>query len=508
MGAPSNLTPGNDQGLPNPSGHINARIWRQRRVGFNAKCANDQATIPTWKSPAQVPFLAEAQPSNSHAPVRSGRNEGLPTQPQQPQSKFGHLLEATGSTSYHQRAHKTSHPYQRLGSKGRIHHGAEYRGIRINQDNPHNPPTPTTNSQASHRDSTFSHFPPPSNANFPHSGYLPMDAQSPDYASTAAPLGASYSTNPPVGEKAPLDTPSFTSEPTHLMSEGSTEHPYSAPFKNRGGADSGNLESKGKLPESGRDDDIERFTVRPRTPPPNQAPGTVSHSRVCLFVRQQPIAARACKPGDKCRRPIDPIPIIQLLMTDFSPESMEDKMQLASNQYIVSCHLSPIAKEHGGANEKHPSKQTDRGEINDPDSNLSAGRTLSGNCHAGPFSVKEDPDPTNAPPHPRSAPNQAINSASVLRQTSGRLQSPNPPASMPATFFIFPDLSICKVGRYRLRFQLMDVHEALRLGCSPILHEVYSEPFQVFHARDFPGLQPTPLLTARLRSLGAVGINA
>ncbi|ODH52934.1 hypothetical protein GX48_00802 [Paracoccidioides brasiliensis] len=376
----------------------------------------------------------------------------------------------------------------------------------MDQDNPHNSPTPTTNPQAAHRDSTPSRSPPPSYANFPHSGYLPTDAQSPDHAPIGAPLGASYSTNPPVREKAPLDTPSFTSEPTHLMSEGSTEHPHSAPFKNLGGADSGDLESKGKLPESGGDDDIERSTVRPRTPPPNQAPGTVSHSRLCLFVRQQPIAARACEPEDRWRRPMDPIPVVQLLMTDFSPESVEDRMQLASKQYIVSCHLSPIAKEHGEANAKHHSKQADRGEINDTDSNLSAGRTLGGNCHASPFSVNEDPDPTNAPPHPRSAPNQAIYSASALRETSGRLQSPNPPASMPATFFVFTNLSIGKVGRYRLRFQLMDVHEALQLGCSPILHEVYSQPFQVFHKRDFPGLQPISLLTEKLRSLGVVGI--
>ncbi|RJE17567.1 Velvet factor, partial [Aspergillus sclerotialis] len=67
-------------------------------------------------------------------------------------------------------------------------------------------------------------------------------------------------------------------------------------------------------------------------PPPQPPAATPRHSisksspsRYHLHIRQQPVAARACGAGDRDRRPVDPPPIIQMLLTDFSPGSAEDK---------------------------------------------------------------------------------------------------------------------------------------------------------------------------------------
>jgi len=71
-------------------------------------------------------------------------------------------------------------------------------------------------------------------------------------------------------------------------------------------------------------------------------------------------------------------------------------------------------------------------------------------------------------------------------------------------FFCFPDLSCRTHGRYRLRFVLMRIDpKNLHVGgSSPILTEVLSEVFQVYTAKDFPGMRPSSALTRALKLQG------
>jgi hypothetical protein len=71
-------------------------------------------------------------------------------------------------------------------------------------------------------------------------------------------------------------------------------------------------------------------------------------------------------------------------------------------------------------------------------------------------------------------------------------------------FFCFPDLSCRTHGRYRLRFVLMRIDPAnLQVGgFSPILTDVLSDVFQVFTAKDFPGMRPSSALTRALKLQG------
>lgn len=73
-------------------------------------------------------------------------------------------------------------------------------------------------------------------------------------------------------------------------------------------------------------------------------------------------------------------------------------------------------------------------------------------------------------------------------------------------FFIFPDLSCRQSGHYRLRFTLMQVNLGiLPTGSSSNLTVglVESEIFEVFSAKDFPGMRPSTALTKELKRQGA-----
>jgi hypothetical protein len=79
---------------------------------------------------------------------------------------------------------------------------------------------------------------------------------------------------------------------------------------------------------------------------------------------------------------------------------------------------------------------------------------------------------------------------------------------VPATFFVFPDLSIRSAGVYRLQFRLMNWGLVEDTGQSmPVLAEVWSDPFRVYPAKDFPGMRDSSPLTEALKELGFVELK-
>ncbi|PYH40748.1 velvet factor family protein [Aspergillus saccharolyticus JOP 1030-1] len=233
------------------------------------------------------------------------------------------------------------------------------------------------------------------------------------------------------------------------------------------------------------------------SPPPRQPAST---SRYHLFIRQQPLAARACGAGDRDRRPIDPPPIIQMLLTNFDPESSEDNEILQDPRFTVGCFLIP---EPGVTQSEMNADGTGRAD------ELSHGQCtplLSGKAFVSPFYVEEDPDPSTAPAHPSSvyyAPEKGIYSPRVDYQSS------NPHVTkQPATFYIFSDLSVRTAGLYRLQFRLMNWGHVEDTGKSmPILAEAWTDPFRVYPAKDFPGMRDSSPLTEGLKELGFVELK-
>lgn len=238
------------------------------------------------------------------------------------------------------------------------------------------------------------------------------------------------------------------------------------------------------------------------------------------------MAARTCGAGDKDRRAIDPLPIVQLLITDFSLDSEQDVEALKYNFYVVGCQLFAIDIDprsgaerrihtsniiERGSGSKSRDEAGDRGlsgrHAEEASQNGRSVQVLSGRTYVSPFFVDADPEPQMAPIHPRSS--TVVEEKGKAKQCSP-LTPLSPRTKIPSTFFIFSDLSVRTSGIYRLRFRLVDVGKVAesRPGTStPILDEVWSQPFQVYAAKDFPGMRETPYLTEQLKGLGAGGIK-
>ncbi|KAK2755784.1 hypothetical protein FQN54_005934 [Arachnomyces sp. PD_36] len=253
---------------------------------------------------------------------------------------------------------------------------------------------------------------------------------------------------------------------------------------------------------------------------PQETPSTSPNSRLRLHIRQEPIAARACGAGDKDRRVLDPPPILQLLITDFSPDSHQDIDALNYNLYVVGCQLFSISTDPKNGIERrvHASNIIERVSSsksrgvkrarNGESQNERSVQVLSGRTYVSPFFVEADPEPHRAPIHPRSSSPAAIDGKGKSKLYTPI--TPTSPTGIPSTFFVFADLSVRTSGTYRLRFRLMDVGHAAELSpgtSTPVLDEVWSQPFQVYAAKDFPGMRETPYLTEQLKGLGAAGLK-
>jgi len=197
-----------------------------------------------------------------------------------------------------------------------------------------------------------------------------------------------------------------------------------------------------------------------------------------------------------------------MLLVDFDPNSRDDRNLLESPRFTVGCFLYSIKEMpnppsspslHSGEQEQlvHSSciieapsnarMAVAASEDARPNPQGRPFQLLSGSCYVSPFYVEEDPDPNTAPAYPISRPSM----------------TPAPVRPLPASFFVFTDLSVRKAGVYRLKFRLTDwgvVEETDQP--QPILAEALSEPFTVYSSKDFPGMRESSNLTEQLRKLG------
>jgi Velvet factor len=212
--------------------------------------------------------------------------------------------------------------------------------------------------------------------------------------------------------------------------------------------------------------------------------------RCRLYIRQQPRAARA-GPDGKDRRTIDPPPILQLQIPGFNPGSPTDLEDLRSAHWVVHCRL---------VSSSSPRQEMGMLAHTSEDGQSSVQRLLLGNYVSGPTFCGDDPDPDSAPEPLRSAPSSPSARLMMARPRNGQ-----PQMSLPATFFIFADLSVRKAGEYRLEFKLMKMEPQLLFQGStvPTLHSVTSDIFKVVNAKDFDQVQPSTKLVRGLLDRGA-----
>jgi hypothetical protein len=200
-----------------------------------------------------------------------------------------------------------------------------------------------------------------------------------------------------------------------------------------------------------------------------------------------------------------------MLLVDFDSKSDDDLELLQNPRYTVACLLYAVRKS-GPENEDekliHSTHMIEntvrrrRGSHEDsvtcsPLDNASsphprAIQVLSGKTYVSPFYTPIEPDPETAPGHPSSQPGR-----------SSYIKTVTETSTIPATFFVFADLSVRTAGTYRLKFRLMDWGMAFdTVKAQPILAETMSEPFRVFSSKDFPGMKESSALTWKLKEMG------
>jgi hypothetical protein len=247
----------------------------------------------------------------------------------------------------------------------------------------------------------------------------------------------------------------------------------------------------------------QRYNQSPLTDNITQQRAEKRARRCRLYIRQQPRAARA-GPDGKDRRTIDPPPILQLQITDFDPGSAADMEDLRSAHWVVHCRLVSSSSPRQEMSMLTPSSE-------DGQSSGIPQRLLLGNYVSGPTICEDDPDPDTAPEPLQTAPSSPSTRLMMMRPSSKAppkgtgARRGQPQTSLPATFFIFADLSVRKAGEYRLEFKLMKMEpQFLSTGSTvPTLHSVTSDVFKVVNAKDFDQVQPSTKLVRGLLDRGA-----
>jgi hypothetical protein len=177
-----------------------------------------------------------------------------------------------------------------------------------------------------------------------------------------------------------------------------------------------------------------------------------------LKIRQQPVAARACGFGERDRRVIDPPPILELKITDKATGRPEQ-----DHTGMLALHCTLL----------NPASQEDETQAPTNPADIQSTRRLMGTLVASPYQAKDE------------------------RNIAG-------------TFFVFPDLSCRAPGRYRLHFKLLriDPFNMQQGAIHGTVASIITDVFNVYTAKDFPGMRASSDLLKALRRQGLnVGVK-
>ncbi|KAJ5820443.1 VeA-like protein [Penicillium riverlandense] len=257
-----------------------------------------------------------------------------------------------------------------------------------------------------------------------------------------------------------------------------------------------------------------------------------------LQVVQQPIRARMCGFGDKDRRPITPPPCIRLIVRDAQTEKEIDINEIDTSFYVLTVDLWNA----DGTNEvnlvKHsatsPSISTAMSSsYPPPPQSMSPTYSAYNNPYGQPVYPGMNnyyggaqmgyQNPYGASPQAGYYPNQYYQGggqmATAMSPAGAQPVSGGPggmftrnligslsasafrltdPDNKIGVWFILQDLSVRTEGTFRLKMSFVNVGTqstetsngtpVINHGSAPILASVFSEPFQVFSAKKFPGV--------------------
>jgi hypothetical protein len=250
-----------------------------------------------------------------------------------------------------------------------------------------------------------------------------------------------------------------------------------------------------------------------------------------LQVVQQPIRARMCGFGDKDRRPITPPPCIRLIVQDEQTGKEIDINEIDTSYYVLTVDLwnadgttevnlvkhsanSPsISTAMASSYPPPPAQnisptyptyaQNTYGQAvgYPPNSYYGAGPQMYQNAYPNPqnpyYPYYGGHMPMSPATQPAAGPGGMFtrNLIGGLSASAFRLTDPD---NKIGVWFIMQDLSVRTEGTFRLKMSFTNVGKicpesgnvtpVINHGSAPILATVFSEPFQVFSAKKFPGV--------------------
>ncbi|KAK3107990.1 hypothetical protein LTR53_017907 [Teratosphaeriaceae sp. CCFEE 6253] len=249
---------------------------------------------------------------------------------------------------------------------------------------------------------------------------------------------------------------------------------------------------------------------QPQDPAPRAALPLTHSGRNALYeftlvVEQQPVRARMCGFGDKDRRPITPPPCVRLRIRDLRGQEVEaegvngsffvlqvdlwnEKADREANVVRASNTASPTASISTATTTSFP-PIPDRGSI---------GAMM----HSHPAAIYGLPygyPPALPPPPPHHpAPNNTMFTRNLIGSLTVNAAKLTDDDGKLGYWFVLQDLSVRTEGWFRLRMNFIDVGLAatppasggpsLNRGRAPVLAHVFSDGFQVFSAKRFPGV--------------------
>ncbi|KAF1971514.1 hypothetical protein BU23DRAFT_569996 [Bimuria novae-zelandiae CBS 107.79] len=256
-----------------------------------------------------------------------------------------------------------------------------------------------------------------------------------------------------------------------------------------------------------------------------------------LVVEQQPVRARMCGFGDKDRRPITPPPCVRLIVSDYATGKEIDANDIDSTFFVLTVDLWDadggrevnLVRHSSGAPTVSISSSTTTSYPPAPERTVvyapQVMAPLQTDAYGRPMPPYQSrpmpgyggyPPPHNhgafpyagGPAYPPSVPmtpiaTPASNVGMFTRNLIGSLAvnafKLNDTNDKLGFWFVLQDLSVRTEGSFRLKMNFVDVganvgNNTLNTERAPVLATCFSEPFQVFSAKKFPGvIESTPL---------------
>ncbi|KAI9931442.1 hypothetical protein MW887_010017 [Aspergillus wentii] len=262
---------------------------------------------------------------------------------------------------------------------------------------------------------------------------------------------------------------------------------------------------------------------------------TVHEGRIwSLQVVQQPIRARMCGFGDKDRRPITPPPCIRLIVKDAQTEKEIDINEIDTSFYVLTVDLwnadgtsevnlvkhsasspsistamsSSYPPPPQNLSPTYPYAQSAYGQVGYqmnsyyPGNPQLAYQNPYGANPQAPYYPQYYPGghmpPNMSPAQPVSAGPGGMFTRNLIGSLSASAFRLTDPDNKIGVWFILQDLSVRTEGSFRLKMSFVNVGTqsaettnsapVINHGSAPVLASVFSEPFQVFSAKKFPGV--------------------